>query len=127
MKHFVVDTNAFLRLILNDIPNQADQVEKLIKQAKLGTVSLIVPQVIIFEIEFALSKYYQFSKEEIIDKLSSIISSPYLEIEDKEIFRKSVDLYQTKNLSLVDCFLISKAELAGAELFTFDKNLKKLA
>ena len=34
MKRFLLDTNVFLRVLLNDLPSQADQVEKFIKEAK---------------------------------------------------------------------------------------------
>ncbi len=126
MNEFIVDTNVFLRLILNDIPKQADEAEKLLKQARVGKIKLLVPQIIIFEIEFALSKYYKFPKSKIIDKLNAIISAKYLSVENEDIFKRAVKVYKKSNLSLVDCFLLVKAELSGTALFTFDKELKKL-
>lgn len=127
MKSFVVDTNVFLRLILDDIPQQADEAEELIKQAKNQKIKLIVPQIVIFEIEFALEKYYGFAKSEIIDKLSSIVSAKYLNIENKDIFNMSIKLYEKSNLSLVDCFLKSYSVNTDSEVFSFDKDFKKLA
>lgn len=125
MKAVIVDTNAFLRLLLNDIPLQADRVEHLIHQAKKEEVRIIVPQIIIFEIDFILRKYYKFEKQEVIEKLKSLLSASYFAIDSVSIFQDALTLYKKSNISFVDCFLISKAEAEDADLFTFDQQLKK--
>lgn len=126
MTKFALDTNAFLRLFLNDIPTQADIVEELLKQAKEDKVTLLIPQIIIFEIAFALDKFYHFSRSEIIEKLKSILSASYLKIQNRNIFKKSLELFATQNISLADCFLICFAKEKEIEVFTFDRKIKKL-
>lgn len=126
MTKLIVDTNIFLRLILNDIPKQADEVEKLLNRAKKDQVKLLVPQIIIFEIEYALSKFYKFPKDQIVDKLDAILSAPYFFIQDGGIFKRAVLIYKDKNFSLVDCFLRAKSEIEETEIFTFDQKLVKL-
>ena len=126
MKRFLTDANAFLRFLLDDIPGQKKAFEKLLQKAKRKEVILFVPQIVIFEIDFILEKYYQFSKEEIINKLKSIISTSYIQVQDKEYFKKAVELYGQENISFADCFLLSKAKIENSELFTFDRKLKKL-
>lgn len=127
MNELILDTNIFLRLILDDIPKQADEVEKLLKKAKKDKVKLLVSQIIIFEIEYALSKYYKFPKNNIIDKIEAILVAPYFLIQDGNIFKESLKNYKEKNLSLVDCFLLAKSAVEEVRLFTFDRNLSKLA
>ncbi len=126
MKQLIVDTNPFLRFLLNDVPYQKKEFEKLLNQAKKSQITLLVPQIVIFEINFALEKYYQYPKEEIIIKLKSIIEAPYLEVADFQIFLDCLKFYSELNLSLVDCFLLTISEQQETELFTFDKNLQKL-
>lgn len=126
MSELIADTNIFLRLILNDIPKQADEVEKLLEKAKKGSVKILVPQIIIFEIEYALSKYYKFPKVEIIDKLEAILAAPYFSVQDGNIFRMSLKMYKEKNLGLVDCFLMAKSDIEEISIFTFDKDLSRL-
>lgn len=126
MKAVIVDTNAFLRLLLNDIPHQADRVEHLIRQAKKEEIKIIVPQIVLFEIDFILRKYYKFEKQEVIGKLKSLLSANYFVIESVNIFQNALILYKENNVSLADCFLVSTAEAEGADLFTFDQKLKKL-
>lgn len=126
MKRFLIDANAFLRLLLDDIPKQKKAFEKLLQKAKRKEVVLFVPQIVIFEIDFILEKYYQFSKEEIINKLKSIISTSYIQVQDKEYFKRAIELYAQENMSFADCFLLSEAKIENAELFTFDRKIKNL-
>lgn len=125
IKQIVLDTNTFLRFLLNDIPQQADAVEKLFKQAQRGKVILFVPQIALFEIVFALDKYYHFSKTDIGDKIKAIITRQYLAIQDRELFNKAIECFLQQKISLADCFLIAFAEQKDAEVFTFDKDLQK--
>lgn len=126
MKAVILDTNGFLRLLLNDIPEQADKVERLIKKAKEEKITILVPQIILFEIHFILQKYYLFETEDIVEKLKSLVAAPYFQIESKDIFSKALLVYERNNISFVDSFLLAKAQLENAELFTFDKDLMEL-
>lgn len=126
MKLVIADTNAFLRFLLNDVPQQVKKFEKILEQAKKSEIILIVPQIIIFELNFTLSKYYLLPKKDIIEKLQQIMKTPYFKIQDIEIFREAIKIYSKSNLSLVDCFIYYCSQAWKADLFTFDKDLKKL-
>ena len=126
MKLVVADTNAFLRFLLDDIPEQVKKFEKILKQAQKSEITLVVPQIIIFELNFILSKYYLFEKQNVIEKLQSIIKTPYFKIQDIEIFREAMNLYSKSEVSLADCFIYYCSQAWKADLFTFDKNLEKI-
>ncbi len=126
MSKIIIDINVFLRFLLNDIPAQRDTFEKLLQKAKKSELTLIVPQIIIFEILFILEKYYHVDKLEIIEKLKAIVSSKYLQIEEREVLLSALGTFSHENISFVDCFLLAKAKKERAELITFDQKLKKL-
>ena len=126
MKRYIIDTNGYLRLLLNDIPEQADQIEELLTQAKRGKILIFLPQIIIFEIVFILEKYYHINKDEVLNKVESLVSVGYVEVESKEIFLEAILLYRNNNISFVDCFLFVSANDRNAGIFTFDKKLEKL-
>ena len=126
MKLVVADTNAFLRFLLNDIPDQVKRFEKILKQAQKSEITIIVPQIVIFELNFTLSKYYLFPKQIVTEKLQSIIKTPYFKIQDVEIFREALELYSKSDLSLADCFVYYYSAAWKANLFTFDRKLSKL-
>jgi len=114
------------RFLLNDVPAQANQVKQLFIKAKSKNIEIITPQIVIFEIEFGLEKYYRFSKAEIVDKLSVILTTPYLKIQDAPIFQDALQLFSAHNLDFVDCFILCQAKSTKATLITFDKALQKL-
>lgn len=126
-KDYILDTNVIVRLLLQDIPSQYNQAKKLFTDAKSGKIKVIIPQIVIFEINFTLQKYYHVEKEEIINKLGSLVKTKYLQVESREVLTAALALYRTTvTASFVDCFLMSKSDIDGAELVTFDKKLLKL-
>ena len=125
MRKIIVDTNVFLRFLLEDIPSQKKEAEKLFRKAQKGRIEIIIPQIIVFEIEFILRKYYRFPVAEISSKIKSLLNAEYFQISERLLFLKSLEIYQSKNISFVDSFLVSFAELEGFELFSFDKKLLK--
>lgn len=126
MKLVIADTNAFLRFLLNDIPEQVKRFESLLKKARKSEITLFIPQIVIFELDFTLSKYYLLPKQDVVRKLQSIIKTPYFKIQDTEIFREAIKLYSETKLSLPDCFIYCLAQNSKAEIFSFDKKLKRL-
>ncbi|HEX6977156.1 MAG TPA: PIN domain-containing protein [Patescibacteria group bacterium] len=128
MKRILIDTNAILRFLLLDVPNQAEEVKVLFEKAKAGKIQIIIPEVVFFETKHMLSgNYYGFEKNLVVNKLESILSASFLEVENKSIFLKALDYYKKTSLSLVDSFILAKAKLENLEIFTFDKNLKKIS
>ncbi len=123
MKKVLLDTNPILRFLLNDIPAQAQKTNGLFENAKAGKIKIIIPQIIIFEAYFVLAKYYEFDKKTILDYLQFILSTPYLTIEDRSVFLKSIAIFSKENISFVDSFLSAKSTLENIVLFTFDKKL----
>jgi len=123
MKRVLIDTNILLRLLLNDIPSQKKITEELLQKARNEEISILVPEIIIFEIEFSLSKYYCVPKHKVIEKLQTILAMNFIDIERRQIFTNALELYSVKTVSLVDCFVHTISNIEKYELFTFDKKI----
>ncbi|MCL5676268.1 MAG: PIN domain-containing protein [Patescibacteria group bacterium] len=126
MKTYFVDTNFFLRYLLLDVPSQVKIVEKYLQEAKKGKINIYVCQITIFEIMYILEKTVKLGKKPAIKLTRTITSLPYVEIEDRQLFLESFDLYENKNVDFVDAFLFCKAANNGAQVLSFDKDFKKL-
>jgi predicted nucleic-acid-binding protein len=124
MREYVVDTNILLRFLLRDVEEQYQKAEKLLQDASHKKIKLFIPQIVIFEVEFALRKFYDFNKMDVIERLESLLSTGYSRVETKDIFLRSLRIYKNKNISFVDCFLKAYSELKGAKLLTFDKKIQ---
>src|SRR3989344_2767211 len=126
MKKLILDTNAMLRFLLKDIPSQHKKVENLFIKASRSKLILKIPEVIVFEVMFTLDKYYGYDRDQIINIISSIISTYYVEVESRSIFFEAIELYKNERIEFVDCFLLIKSKNEKFDLFTFDIKLVNL-
>src|SRR5690242_14209429 len=117
MKKILVDTNLFLRFFINDIPEQKKVCEKLLLAANKKEILLIVAQQVIFEMDYVLEKTYKVEKDTAISYLYELISSDAIQIESRSILLSALHAYKaTTKVSLVDCFLLYKAQEENAQL-----------
>lgn len=72
----LVDANALLRYLLNDIPEQADQVEALFDEAERGDVRLITHAHIVAEIVWVLSSFYTLLRQQVRQQVEAIVHTP---------------------------------------------------
>lgn len=121
-KNGSLDTNVLLRLILGDIPTQAEAVEKLLKPGSLFDVSDIT----IIEMIFVLEKIYKLPRTLIQENIFTIINHPSITC-NRKLFSQTLPLYTgNPKLSIIDCALTKYAELSKAiPLYTFDTALAK--
>ena len=127
MNTLILDTNVWLSFFLEDRGEQHEKAKQLLYKAKQGQLEVLVPQIVVFELHFALEKYYGFEKSEVIAKIESILGTKYLRIESEDSMRMAISLYSRHSISFVDCFLIAKADDSDAKIFSFDKKLIEIA
>lgn len=121
-----VDTNYFLRFIIDDDKYQYEEAKHLFLEASDGKVLLFTSVMVMFEIYWTLTKFYEKSKKEAINVLDSILDMSFLEIENKKIVRKAINLFKNSSLEFVDLYNLVFARQNKAENFkTFDKKLQK--
>jgi predicted nucleic-acid-binding protein len=117
-----VDTNLFLRFLTNDVPTQADAVEKLLHQAEQGKSHLITNGMVIAEIVWTLESYYELERDDIQNKVLAILNTSGLEIPDSNLILKSIIWYVEKNVDFIDAYNAAWMELKGIEkIYTFDQ------
>jgi len=117
-----VDTNLFLRYLTNDVPIQADAVEKLLRQAEQGKVSLVTNGMVIAEIVWTLESYYQLEHADIQNKVLAILGTTGLEISESNLILKAVIWYADRNVDFIDAYNAAWMEQKGIEkIYTFDQ------
>ena len=126
MEQIVLDTNIFLRDILRYVENQYLISKNFFTKAKSKSIHLIIPQIVIFEIVFNLDKYYGFEKSKIVKVVKDLLLTSALDVQDNDIFNVAVDIYENNSIDFVDSFIIAKAQISNAKIFSFDKDFDKL-
>ena len=121
IERIFADTNLFLRYLTNDVPEQADAVERLLRRAASGDMILVVNSLVIAEIVWTLESFYGLSRDDIKEKVFAIINTPGLEAADGEIVLQGISWYAEKNVDFIDAY--NAAWLVGQEMkaiYTFD-------
>jgi len=104
IERLFADTNLFLRYITNDVPAQADAIEKLLINAAAGQCLLVVNALVVAEIVWTLESYYRLSKSDICSKVLAILNTPGLEIAESDLLLQAMLWYAEKNVDFIDAY-----------------------
>jgi predicted nucleic-acid-binding protein len=117
-----VDTNLFLRFLTNDVPAQADAVERLLRQAEQNKIQLVTNSLVIAEIVWTLESYYESKREDIQNKILAILNTSGLHIPESDLILKAIIWYAEKNVDFIDAYNAAWMEQRGQKkIYTFDQ------
>lgn len=120
-----LDTNAILRLLINDIPAQHKAVRTVLAEA---SSQFAVADIAIIELVFVLERYYGFSRQQTKEAVIGFMQLKEINC-NRTLFEKALEVYLGHStLSFEDSCLSIYASLNEAEpLWTFDKKLASQA
>jgi predicted nucleic-acid-binding protein len=122
-----VDTNYFLRFLLADNLPQYTHAKELITQASEGKKEIFTSLVVIFEIYWVMTSFYQKNKTEIAQILKDILDLSFISLKERKVLQHAVDLYKDSSLDLEDSYNLAYAKNEKASEFrTFDVKLQKM-
>ena len=117
-----IDTNLFLRILTNDVPEQADAVERLLRRAGVGEIELVTNSLVIAEIVWTLESLFGLAPEDIKTKVMAILGTPGVEVDDSSFVLQAIADYAEYNVGYADAFNAAWAVSQGVEkVFTFDQ------
>lgn len=111
----LVDTNAILRYLLDDITEQADAAESVIKG---GAYTL---EAVLAEVVYVLNKSYKAARQEVSKIIIRLLDE--ISIDQKDAVTYALKVYADTSFDFVDCLLIARNEVLNEDVFTFDKKL----
>lgn len=118
-----VDTNIFLRFMVNDIPQQADACAALFRKVVAGEEALYITDMIVAEIVWVLESYYELSSGEVRTKVEKILNTPNLTCDNKEIIIRALALYDEKRIDYIDAYNACIIKTKGiGEIYSYDKH-----
>jgi len=122
-----VDTNIFLRFLVNDIPEQADGCEAIFRKAIVGEEALYTTDMVIAEIVWVLESYYELSRSEVRAKVEKILSTPNLTCDSRETVIHALALYDEKRIDYIDAYNACILKVKGIEeVYSFDKHYDRV-
>ena len=122
-----VDTNVFLRFLVNDDPEKAAACETLFKKAVAGEEILFTTDLVIAEIVWVLESYYELPKKEVQDKVEKILNTPNLVCQNKDIILNALTLYLEKDVDYIDAYNAVFLKKNNIEtLYSYDKHFDSI-
>ncbi|NPV68432.1 MAG: PIN domain-containing protein [Anaerolineae bacterium] len=116
------DTNLFLRFLTNDVPEQADAVERLLRRAAAGELRLVTSALVVSEIVWTLESFYGLPKKAVREHVLAILNTPGLEVAEADTLLQATIWYEEKNVDFVDAFNAAWLLDGGLErIATFDR------
>lgn len=114
----LLDANAVLRYLLEDIQEQSDVVAETIEAGAEVTVEVLA------ECVYVLSGVYYVSRSDIAESLGILLDE--VTCRRKRVAAAALGLYSGSSFDFVDCVLAAEVSENGRETLTFDKRLQSL-
>jgi len=118
----IIDTNLIIRFLVNDDPQKAARVKKVLQESKTANV---LPDLVIAEIIWVLSSYYELDKVSIISKIRALIHVKTVDC-NKALLDQALANWEKYNISFVDAYLVSVAKLKSLNIYSYDLKFDKV-
>lgn len=121
-----LDTNAIVRVIIEDDLAQAKKVQSIIQTAEKNGQRILILTEVVIETAWVLESVYDCSREEVAQVIENLLSAQTFYLPDAIEIRKTVRQFKKKG-DFADLLIVHQAKKYQAEkLFSFDKKLQKL-
>jgi predicted nucleic acid-binding protein len=119
-----VDTNYFLRFLINDGTDHHQEASKLIARASEGKIIITTDIVVIFEIYWVLGKVYHLDRPQIKKLLLSVCNLDFLVLSERQVLLETVRNFDQFNYDLEDAYHFYNCQAQKiTKIATFDKKL----
>ena len=120
------DTNALVRMLIEDNKSQARAVQEVVLFAQKNSLQIIILSEVLIETVWVLETVYQCTRNEVFQFLESLISTSTFRFPDSPIIRKAIQQYKREG-DFADLIIVGQARKQQAKkFFSFDKKLQKL-
>ena len=121
MEYFV-DANIFLRYLTNDVEEQAQAVEVLLRRAAAGDIQLVTNAMVMAELVWVMESVYNLPRSVIKEYVLIIVNTPGLTIPMADMIVQAVTWFAEKNVDFIDAYnaaWMGREEIS--QIFTFDQ------
>jgi predicted nucleic-acid-binding protein len=122
----IPDTNTILRYLLRDNEEQFIETERFFEKVREGTVQVFLLEGVVAECIYVLTKFYNVPKPEAVSSIKGILRYKGVISDDKDAMLAALSLFAENSLDLVDCIVIANGRQWQADVFTFDKKMRRL-
>lgn len=125
-----IDSNVFLRFLLNDHPEHSLRSRNLLRDVASGSVSGWTSIIVFFEIAYNLQSRVQtgFDRAETVRLLRRLLAVDGLEVEARPIMARTMDIFEAYNIDFADAYHAALVRSRGeTALYSFDHDFDRIA
>lgn len=120
------DTNVLLRLLLNDDAQQARKAQALLEQAVSRSDRVLLPDIVLCEVEWVLGSVYDVPKARISATLRHLLEADEFAFLNRAAVATALNAYENGSAEFSDYLIGATAARAGAATtYTFDRALRR--
>jgi predicted nucleic-acid-binding protein len=117
-----VDTSVILRILVREDEGKVAAVERLLLSARRSGKRLHVLPVAVLEVVWVLEKVYKLDRRSIRELADAILNTGELIVENGEVFRKALAVYEEKNVKFADAVMGAWGIARGLKtVYTYDE------
>ncbi|MDE2933725.1 MAG: type II toxin-antitoxin system VapC family toxin [Chloroflexota bacterium] len=118
-----LDTNIIVRHFTGDPPEQARLATRYLDEAD----QLLLPDLILAEVAYVLQSYYRMPRDDVAAALRSTLAIPAVQVADRSLLQRTVELYDFQRLDFADAYLVASAESTGVNaIASFDRDIDRV-
>lgn len=122
-----LDTNILIRFFTRDDPAKAQAAYQLIGRVERDEERVVLTALVIFELVFLLERRYAVAKAEIREKIGDLLSLRSVQLTEKSLCRKALDLYVEKNIAYADAYHVTWMQQQGLkEVYSWDREFDRV-
>ena len=122
----LLDTNVLIRFLTSDKTQKFRGVYTLFESLERGDLRVELKLIVLFQVIFVLKSFYSVPIEDIASGMLDILEYKGIIVKDKKIVRRTLTLWHSKKLDIVDCYLIACLEGDKQNiLYSYDRDFDK--
>ena len=120
-----LDTNAVVRLLVEDDAEQAEAVKRLVRSAEKSGISLLILSEVVLETVWVLESVYACTRADVVCYLDTLLAVTAVQLPDRDSVRNALVQYR-KCGDFADHLIVSQARKHQATgIFSFDRQLQQ--
>lgn len=126
MNSIVLDTNIFIRFIINEIPLQYTKSKTVFEQIENNEIKTVVSILVINEMIWILENYYNLQRSVFIPQIKKLFALSGIVVEEmkKSDLVSILDMFQNSTFDFTDLYIATIA--SDRKIYSFDRDFDKI-
>ena len=125
----LIDTNVIIRFFVED-PETIDRkfkgVYSFFNKLESGSIKAYLPDLVLFQCYFVLTRHYRVPSKESAGKLGEIASFRGIIMHEKQVILQCLHILQHDSIDIVDAYILAfSKEKELRAVYSFDNDLRK--